>query len=271
MIGTVYARQYGLGVGDTLTLPPGRVPPRDRAHPNAAIEPVQLRVVGVFDADFAFGNAQVFLPLGLAQEAFAQEGKLTHIFVTAASAGRVDEVETGLREVFGDRADLISGQDTAARFANTLGAIRTTAAAGAGVAVAVAALVIAFAMALVTTERRREIGVLKALGASRAELARQFVGETSVLALAGAAAGVAVFAAADGLLGRLLLGRAAANVSTMTGLGESPLQAVGITITASGLTAGLTLAGVLVLAIAGNLVPVITIMRLQPAEALRHE
>jgi ABC-type lipoprotein release transport system permease subunit len=271
VIGTVYAQQYGLDVGDTLTLPPERVKLSDRAQSNATVDPLELEVVGIFDADFAFGNNQVFLPLQVAQNAFAQTGKITHVFVAASSAGQVGEVEQGLREVFGDRADVISGQDTAAQFSSTLGSIRTNSLLGAGVSLGVAALVIGFAMALVTTERRTEIGVLKALGASRADLLRQYLAETSALALAGTAAGYAVFWAAGGLFGNLLLGRAAADLPSMTTFGESPLQALGIDFGASLASLALAGVGVLALAAVGNLIPVLNTLRLQPAEAIRHE
>jgi ABC-type antimicrobial peptide transport system permease subunit len=271
VVGTVYAEQYGLEVGDALKLPPDRVLSPDRAGANADVAPLELEVVGVFDADFAFGNNQVFLPLEVAQEAFGQNGKITHVFVTAASVDQVEEVEEGLQKVFGDGADVISGQETAAQFSSTLGAIRTNSLLGAGVALAVAALVIGFAMALVTTERRTEIGVLKAIGASRADLVRQYLAETSALALLGTAAGYAVFLLAGGVFGNLLLGRAAGALPSMTSFGESPLQALGIDFGASLVTLLLAGGGVLLLGAVGNLIPVLNTLRLQPAEAIRDE
>lgn len=272
VVGTVYAEQYGVTVGDTLTLSPARVLLTDRPDPDVSIDPLDLEVVGIFDADFAFGNAQVFLPLDIAQDGFAQGQNITHIFVTATSADRVDEVEEGLREVFGDRADVISGQATAAQFASTLGTIRSNSVIGAGVALVVAALIIGFAMALVAAERRTEVGVLKALGASRAELVRQFVAEATALALLGAVAGFGLFWAFGAQLGRALLGRAAASIPNMTAVGdESPLRALGIELGASTATVALTLGAVVLLAAAGNLIPLTRSVNLEPAEAMRHE
>ena len=270
VIGTVYAEQYGLEPGGRLTLPPDRIlADPTNPDPDAAAEPLQLEVVGIFDAGFSFGNNQVMLPLDVAQDAFAKDGKITHVFVEAASAGQVDDVEARLQEVFGERADIISGRDTAARFAATLGAIQTNSLLGAGIALVVSAIVIGFAMALVTAERRTEIGVLKALGASRGELTRQFLAEATALATAGALAGLALFWALGGVLGQALLGRAAATVPTMTAFGESPLQAVGIRLDTSLSTVALTLLGVVLLAAAGNLIPLIRTVRLEPAEAIR--
>jgi len=116
---------------------------------------------------------QIFAPLELVQRAYVQEGRISHIFVTAASVDRVSQVERGLRQAFGDAADVISGQSTARAFPETLGNIEANARMGALAAALVAAVVVLFTMALVTRERTREIEVLKAIGASDGDVAVQ--------------------------------------------------------------------------------------------------
>lgn len=272
VVGVDYARQYGITVGETFTLPPDRVLGQDQATQDAPDEPLRLRAVGTFEAGFAFGNNQVFLPLDVAQDAFAQQGKATHVFVTVASAEAVEQVERDLRQVFGDRADVISGQQTATTFADTLGAIRTNAVTGAGIAAAVAAGIVAFTMALVTRERTREIGVLKALGASRREVSGQILAESLALALLGGAAGVGVFALAGSRLAALLLPRAAEALPAMTFTGgENPLATLGITPALSPplLAAAVGLAAVL--GLAGAAYPLARAVRLSAVEAMRHQ
>ena len=272
VVGQAYAEQYGITVGETFTVPPERVLAQDLAKPGESIEPLTLQALGIFDAGFRFGDAQVFLPLDVAQEAFGQEGKATHVFITAASAGVVPQVEQDLRDAFGDEADVISGQQTARTFAGTLDSIKTNALAAAAVAVAVGAAVVLFTMALIARERTREIGVLKALGASGGELARQFLSESVLLALLGAATGTLVFALVGDQLAGLLLPQAAASLSSMTFIGgETPLSTIGVTTDLSLAVAGFAAALAVLLGVLGSLYPLTRALRLQPVEAIRND
>lgn len=272
VVGKGYATQYGVEVGEEFTLPPERVLTQDRTEPSAPLEPLTLRTVGIFDSGFSFGDAQVFLPLDVAQEAFDQEGKATHVFVTAASVDAVDQVEQDLRDAFGARADVISGQDTAQTFADTLGAVRANTIAGAVVAVGVGAAIVLFTMALTVRERTREIGVLKALGAARGEIVRQYLSESVVLALLGAAAGLGLFALAGTRLADVLLPQAADVLPSMTFTGgEDPLSTLGIDYGVTPLLAALALGLALLLGLLGSIYPLARAVRLQPVEAMRDD
>jgi ABC-type lipoprotein release transport system permease subunit len=272
VVGQGYATQYGVDVGEEFTLPPERILTQDRAEGSAPLEPLTLRAVGIFDSGSAFGDAQVFLPLDIAQEAFDQEGRATHVFVTAASVDVVDQVEQDLREAFGSRADVISGQDTARTFADTLGAVQANTVASAVIAVAVAAAIVLFTMALTVRERTREIGVLKALGAAPGEIARQFLSESVVLALLGAAAGLGLFALVGTRLAGVLLPQAADLLPSMTFTGgEDPLSTLGIDQSLTPVLAALTLGLALVLGLLGSIYPLARALRLEPVEAMRDE
>jgi putative ABC transport system permease protein len=272
VIGKGYAEQYDITLGEEFTLPANRVLLQDRPGLAAPVSPLTLRAVGIFDAGFQFGDAQVFLPLDVAQAAFNEPGKATHVFVTAASARVVDQVESDLRRAFAPRADVISGQQTAQTFANTLGAIGANAASAAVVAIAIAAAIVLFTMALVVRERTREIGVLKALGASTGEIRRQFLSESVVLALLGAAVGVGLFALLGSRLAGLLLPQAAGGLPSMTFTGgEDLLSTVGIAPELSAQSLTLALAAAVLLGLLGSIYPLVRAARLHPVEAMRHE
>lgn len=273
VIGKLFADQYDLVLGDAFLLPPSRIAPQDRASPDAEIQPLRLEVVGVFESGFAFGDAQVFLPLDVAQRAFGQLGRASHVFVTVDSVRNVDQVERDLRLAFAGRVDIITGQDQARRFAETLAVLEGNANLGAGVALAVAALIVAFAMALVTRERTREIGVLKALGATDGKVAAQFVGEALGLSLAAGLLGTALYAFAGPALTKLLLPPVATAAAQALHGATDPLSVVGVRAAASVSWGGVALGvGVaLVLAILGSLYPVRQAVGLRPAEAIRHE
>ena len=69
-----------------------------------------------------------------------------------------------------------------------------------GVSLVVGGIVIMNIMLVSVTERTREIGIRKAIGARRRDILRQFLVESAILSLAGGAAGVALGAAFAGLI-----------------------------------------------------------------------
>lgn len=260
IVGSIYAQQQGLDLGSTLTL-----------------NGLPLEVVGIFDAGFVFGNNQAFIPLKVAQEIAYQEGyipdldRLSNIFITAESVGRVDEVERRLRDRLGDEADVLSGQQNAANAAEALDNIRSSSILGAFLSLGISALLVLFTMALVTRERTREIGVLKALGASNLTVIRQFVAESVTLSLFGAALGIALFAAGGSFIADRLLGLSSTSLTGLTGaMGSQPVSDV-VTFSLSASYWGYAAALALVLGVIGSLYPAYGAARMRPAEALRHE
>ena len=115
------------------------------------------------------------------------------------------------------------------------------------VALLVGAIGIANTMVISVLERRSEIGLRRALGATRGHVRAQFLGESLLLAAAGGAAGVAI--------GVLVVGGYARGRGWETVI---PPEAV-----AGGLGAALAIG-----ALAG-LYPAVRAARLPPAEALR--
>jgi putative ABC transport system permease protein len=114
------------------------------------------------------------------------------------------------------------------------------------VALLVGAIGVANIMVISVLERRQEIGLRRALGATRGQIRAQFLAEAILLSLAGGAAGVAI--------------GAVATAAYAHGRGEAvviPLQA----------WAGGLAAAVIIGALAG-LLPAIRAARLSPTQAL---
>jgi putative ABC transport system permease protein len=130
--------------------------------------------------------------------------------------------------------------------AETKGALDTLFLGLGAVALLVGAIGVANIMVISVLERRQEIGLRRALGATRGQIRTQFLAEAILLSLAGGAAGVAIGAAAVGAYAR---GRGEAVVI--------PPQA----------WAGGLAAAVIIGALAG-LLPAIRAARLSPTEAL---
>lgn len=270
--GQAVARYFGLEPGSTFTLKGEKVAVQDRPGRTVVPQDLEVEVVGVFEAGFVFGDNQLFMPLDVLQRFSGQEGKLSHIFVTAASVHRVKAVEEALWEVFGEEADVISGQILTEAWGKALGAIRANSLLAAGVAVGAGALVVLFTMVLVTRERTREIGILKAIGAANGDVARQFVAESLAVALIGGAAGLLVFAAAGSRLAATLLGVASSSLNPHTAMGgETPAESLVLRYDLSWQASAAALGIVLLLTVVGSLSSVVRAVKLRPVEAMRSE
>ncbi len=123
------------------------------------------------------------------------------IYVDAGGGGEVTEVvEDQLRTIMRARRHLVPSQadtftiDTSATFQNLLGKILNSfgavVAAIAGISLVVGGIVIMNIMLVSVTERTREIGVRKALGARRQDILLQFLVESATMSLVGGVIGV---------------------------------------------------------------------------------
>jgi len=270
--GQAFARFFGLRPGSRFVFRGENVAVQDRPGRDVAIDDLDVEVVGLFEAGFVFGDNQLFIPLDVLQRFSKQEGKITHIYVSAASVDRVEAVEDGLRQAFGDEADVVSGQTLAQAWGKALAAIRANSLAAGAVAVGAAALVVLFTMMLVTRERTREIGILKALGARNADVARQFVAESLGVALIGGGAGLLLFAGAGPQIANLLLGLATSSLNPATAMGgETPATSLVLRYGLSWISVASTLGIVVILTLIGSLYTVTRAVRLRPVEAIRSE
>jgi len=123
------------------------------------------------------------------------------VFVNTGGGGEVmDAASDELRVIMRARRHLAPGApdsfsiDTSATFQNLLGKILNSfgavVAAIAGVSLVIGGIVIMNIMLVSVTERTREIGVRKALGARRKDILLQFLIESATMSLAGGVIGV---------------------------------------------------------------------------------
>jgi len=147
----------------------------------------------------------VIVPLAAAQALFNTES-LFRVLVEAKSRERIADAKADVEEIIrarheGERDVTVITQDAVlATFDRILNALTLTVASIAAISLAVAGILIMNVMLIAVTQRRREIGLLKALGATGRQIRLAFFTEAMLLASGGAVAGLAA-----GELGRSII------------------------------------------------------------------
>ena len=271
VVGQIFAQNRGLAVGSTF-LEPGSERAQAGGQGLQAV-PAEVEVIGIFASNFAFGDNQVFLPLATAQRIYGQEGGISVIWITVDQIGNVAAVETALREQFGETRDVLTGQAKVQFVSQSFDRILTIGKISLVLSLLVGALVVVSTMVLTTQERTKEIGVLKALGASNRDVATQFVVETSALVLLGGVLGLVTYATiGPALIDRLLGLETQAGVQPGIEMGLAPVTSlVSVDYSLQLSVIGTTLLAVLAFAILGSLYPLWRALKMLPADALRYE
>jgi len=169
----------------------------------------RFRVIGVMARQgVTFGvntDEVVMVPLVAAQALFNSE-TLFRILIEAKSreqvaAAKEDAIEILRQRHEGERDVTVITQDAVlATFDRILRALTLAVGGIAAISLAVAGILIMNVMLIAVTQRRREIGLLKALGATGAQIRLTFFTEAVLLALGGAGLGLAA-----GKLGQLFI------------------------------------------------------------------
>jgi putative ABC transport system permease protein len=167
------------------------------------IENEKFLVVGIgAKKGSIFGQSQdnfVIVPLGTFQKLYGKRGSIT-IGVLAANPAVFGLAQDETRAILRARRHVPPGQDddfgitTAEMFMelykNFTGAAFIVLVGVAGISLVVGGIVIMNIMLVSVTERTREIGIRKALGARRRDVLMQFLVEAATLSLSGGSVGV---------------------------------------------------------------------------------
>jgi putative ABC transport system permease protein len=189
------------------------------------INSTSYRVVGVMARKGQVGSQnaddQVFLPLSTFQHKLGQwwwRGRVATADIQAASADQMgdasSQIQALMRQLHHRKADqpddiTINNQAEIAAVADqTTKTFTFLLASIAGVSLLVGGIGIMNIMLVSVTERTREIGVRKAIGAKRRDILWQFLIESVILSLLGGLIGIAM-----GVGGALLLGRLSTDYS----------------------------------------------------------
>jgi putative ABC transport system permease protein len=240
------AELVGLGVGDTLTLP---TPTGETA----------LTIVGLLPPRAQLGNEEVLVTLDQAQALLEMPDRLNTIeanFEVVDEVGRA-AIESAILAELGDtfqlgglssNSELLNNMVVAQTIFNLLGVL----------ALLMGGFIIFNTFRTVVAERRRDIGMLRALGAGRRAILGTFLAEGLILGLVGTAVGL-VAGYGLGLLGIAALGPI---------MNEMMNVEIGAPVISPALVIGAIIVGVGITLLAG-LLPAMSAGRVTPLEALR--
>jgi len=152
-----------------------------------------VEVVGLFSTGQRFGDNTVALPFETAQRLLGLEGGVSQATVYVDSVDNLSSVSQAISDALGsDRVDVVSDVERLSRVTGALEGARNTTRTGMLAGLAAGAAVILVAMTLVVRELRREIGILKAIGASNYQVVLQFAAESLAIAVVAMAVGLLV-------------------------------------------------------------------------------
>jgi cell division protein FtsX len=228
-----------------------------------------FRVVGLFTSGYAFGDNQMFLPYTTFQRHYGAEGRVSRFFVRVDRVENVAAVVAAIRAGF-PQLNVITRADGARFLSSALATMRRIGRIWLGAAVLLAGAMVLFAMLLATDERIRELGTLKALGASSRDLAVVVITESVLLAGSGAVLGGVLYAIAGEALGRVFF-KATFGVYMPGQYGDSLLDNMIVSYALSPLLVGGLVIAAALAGLLGSFYGLWRTGRLSPVEALRHD
>ncbi|HET6930512.1 MAG TPA: FtsX-like permease family protein [Candidatus Acidoferrum sp.] len=238
---------------------------------------LRLKIVGLVETEPAagyggYGNARLLIPLATASTLRAAQvndlrdivrdsnaGKTTYasLSVRAKSPSQVEALETSIKKM-GFRAFSLLDASKSLRIFFTVFDLLVGIFGSLALAIATLGIVNTLVMAIL--ERRREIGVLKALGASDSDVQQLFFVEAGVMGFLGGILGVG----AGWVLGRAI------TFGTNTYLARQNLNSIQLTSVPWWLALAALVIAVLV-SLAAGLYPASRAAKLNPVDALRYE
>ncbi len=274
LVGQALATQNNLSVGSTF-----------KAYDK------DITVKGIFDAGNTFANGAIVMPIKTVQTLSGQADQINSMIVQVDSLDNLSSASDAIKSKLGtDSIDVVSSEETAKNAVAPLENIKTISLYSLIGALVAGSVIIFLTMIMIVRERRREIGVLKAIGSSNIKIMAQFVSEAMVLTLLSSVLGIILgFIFSNPVLkvlvnnsestvqgaeniGRIgggprgqMMMRMGEGLSNAKGMLNNIHATVGWEIILYGLLAAV------VIAIIGSAIPAFFISKVRPAEVMRAE
>lgn len=269
VVGKAIAEKNSLTVGSTFTA-----------------YSTKISVVGIYDAGNTFSNNSVIFPLATLQKISSQTDQVTALVANVDSVDNLATTTNAISSALGTKADVTSSEDSVKESIKPLENIRTITATSLVGALVAASVITLLTMVMVVRERRKEIAILKSIGASDTSVMAQFMTESVVVSLFGSVIGLVLGFVLSNPILKALLTSSEGTATTIGGPVEGGPRVARIAV--GGFRAAQSavrdlqavvdwhlivygLGAALLVAIIGSAIPVWMIGRVRPAEVLRGE
>jgi len=188
LIGDRMAAALGVGPGDPVTLisPTGATTAFGQS-----VNQKDYTVGGVFSVGMSeFDQAFIYMPLDQAQLFFGREGVVDKIEIMLDSADRAIGMKPAIAQAAGPAAMVFDWTQENETFFNALQVERSAMRLILMILVAITTLNIIAGLVMMVQNKRRDIGILRTVGASQSAILRIFFMAGSLIGVLGAAAGL---------------------------------------------------------------------------------
>lgn len=277
VIGKGLADKNNLKVGDTFT-----------AYDTT------FTVVGIFDAGTEFQNGSFEIPLSVAQRVTNQPDEIDSMVARIDSADNLNSTKDAIKSALGSKADVNPGQQNVQTAIDSLQSVQQISMIAFIGALVAAAVITFLIMLMIVRERKKEIGVLKAIGGSNTTIVSQFIVESLVLVVLGTIVGFGVSSISSNGIANALVSNSTNTPASdqpdttpknggfrgpgliKVDAGKNALQnssaLVGQVVTSVGwMTLVYGLLAALGIAVVGSAIPAWLISKVRPAEVMRGE
>jgi putative ABC transport system permease protein len=196
-----FAKRAGVKVGDVLNL-------------STVSGPADFTIRGTLAPTGPakmFGGDLLLMDVYAAQIAFGRDKRFDRIDVIATPGTDIDVLAGRIEKAIKNKASVARPQRRSQETERVISGFNLGLSLASLVAIFVGGFIVYNALAIAVAQRRREIGILRALGATRRQILAVFIGEGLVLGAIGAVAGLGLGL----LLARLVLKTASSVVSSM--------------------------------------------------------
>ncbi len=242
-----------------------------------------FQVVGIQGTD-AYNATTAYMSLGEAQTITNTTGQAIMFKVFADSVENVGAVESAIKTACPDLSVVtakslidaaMANQETSNRQIQQTQAafnqVQNTGFMEMGIVIVADCIMVLFIMLYTVRERTKEIGTLKAMGASNGAIIGQFMLEGTLLSLIAGAIGIAIGSVVATSLASLLLPRLNIFGADLVMTNDGHLISAPIAVTMTPELILLSLGTAVMLGALGSLYPAWRAARIRPAEAMRYE
>jgi len=206
VLGYLVANTMDVVVGDYIVLPGS-----EKKH--------EVDVMGIFEEGSGAYDLVVLLPYEYGDEIYETEGGATQVMIEPMDVSLVQEIKDTIEEE-GDDLDAMTMEDALAMMEEATGTLNIMTFGIGFVASLVAAIGIIITMYTSVLERRRQIGIMKAVGAVRRVILQQILEEGLIISVVSSVLAVVVSLFFVEMLNNVLLG--GSNLALIT-----PVLAIG--------------------------------------------